>query len=203
MKKIELVLGFSALISAILNLFDYPMSAQLLIVSIGNLSIFYMYLGIPLLNNIPFRKIFQRASYEGISKLRFIGALALGLTLSASLLGLLFKLMLWPNANLELVIGFSGLCIALGVAIWRYLKNNDSFYMGVFKRIAIFMVLVVGGLAIPKYAVLEFKYSEYPGYVEAFIQRNEHPNNKEFADNLEIERQKMLDEMRVKQTSEE
>lgn len=195
MKKIELVFGLSALIASILNLFDYPMSTQLLIVSIGNLSIFYMYLGIPLFNHIPFRKMFSRSSYEGISKLRFIGSLALGLSFSATLIGLLFKLMIWPNANIELLIGLSGLFIGLWVAIWRYQKRPSEFYLDIFKRIAIFIVLAIVGLALPKYAILEFKYSDYPDYVEAFKARSERPNSTELTEKLELERQKMLEEM--------
>lgn len=201
MRKIEIVLGLSALISAILNLFDYPMSTQLLLVSIGNLSIFYMYFSIPLFNKIPFREMFSRSSYTGISKLRIIGSLALGLSFSASLIGLLFKLMIWPNADLELVIGLAGILIACAAAIWKYQQNNESFYLDIFKRVAIFFVLVVFGLALPKYAILEFKFVDYPYYVKAFIERSESPNNPALAEKVEKERLRMLEEMSVKQNS--
>lgn len=202
MKKIEIIFGLTALIAAILSLFDYPMSTQLLIVSIGNLSIFYMYLSIPLFNAIPARKMFSRASYEGISKGRFIGSLALGLTFSAALIGLLFKLMIWPNALVEMLIALLGLLIALAVSIQRYRLKKDSFYLGVFKRIAIFLILVVVGIAIPKYAVLEFKYADYPKYIEAFKARNEQPNDKELLEKLEEERQVMLEQMLEKNKEE-
>lgn len=202
MKKIELILGLTTLIAAVLNLFDYPMSTQLLIVSIGNLSLFYMYLSIPLFNEIPVRRMFSRASYEGISKGRFIGSLAVGLTFSAALIGLLFKLMIWPNAILELLLALVGLLIGLAVGIWRYRLAQDVFYTRLFKRIGIFLVLVILGLALPKYAILEFKYSEFPSYIEAFKARSDNPNNVELTEHLEKERQLMLEQMQ-KENAEE
>lgn len=202
MKKIELILGLTAVIAAVLNLFDYPMSTQLLIVSIGNLSLFYMYLSIPLFNQIPVRKIFSRTSYEAISKGRFIGSLVVGLTFSAALIGLLFKLMIWPIAVTELLIALSGLLIAFGVSIWRYRLSQDTFYINLFKRMAVFLVLVIVGLAIPKYAILEFKYAAYPAYIEAFKARSENPNSEELTKKLEEERQLMLEQMKEEHAEE-
>lgn len=202
MKKIELILGLTAVIAAVLNLFDYPMSTQLLIVSIGNLSLFYMYLSIPLFNQIPVRKIFSRTSYEAISKWRFIGSLVVGLTFSAALIGLLFKLMIWPIAVTELLIALSGLLIAFGVSIWRYRLSQDTFYINLFKRMAVFLVLVIVGLAIPKYAILEFKYAAYPAYIEAFKARSENPNSEELTKKLEEERQLMLEQMKEEHAEE-
>ena len=195
MKKIEFILGSTTLIAIILNLFDYPMSTPLLLVSIGNLSLFYMYLSMPLFNDIPVREMFSRSSYEGISKGRFIGSLAVGLTFSATLIGLLFKLMIWPNAIIELLISLTGLSIGLGIGIWRYRMQQDDFYLKLFRRIAAFFVLAILGLVLPKYAILEFKYANYPSYIEAFKARSENPNNEKLMENLEIQRQLMLEEM--------
>ena len=65
----------------------------------------------------------------------------------------------------------------------------------------IFFVLVVFGLALPKYAILEFKFVDYPYYVKAFIERSESPNNPALAEKVEKERLRMLEEMSVKQNS--
>lgn len=177
MKKFELVFISTVVMAVIAVLVNYPMAGQLLVVSVGILSVFYMYLGFAVLCDIPFQKLFSKESYTNINKIRIVGAFALGMAISASLIGLLFKVMMWPNANTELLIGLLGLLTALGVSIWRYVLNKSEFYIRVFKRLALYIPITTLSIFIPKYAILEYQYKEYPKYVEAFKANSEDPND--------------------------
>ena len=185
MKKFELIFVITVIVAIIAVVINYPMAPQFLVVSVGVLSVFYMYLGFAVLCDIPFRDLFKRASYADINKTRIVGAFALGMTISASLIGVLFKVLMWPNANTELLIGLMGLLIAGGVSIWRYSLNKSDFYLRVFKRLVLYVPVTIIGIFIPQYAILEYQYKDYPAYVEPFKANNENPDNPELQQQLE------------------
>lgn len=185
MKKIELIFILTVLFAIIAVVINYPMAGQLLVASVGILSVFYMYLGFTIFCDISFRMIFKKESYAAINKTRIVGAFALGMTISASLIGLLFKVMMWPNAQIELYIGLAGLIIASGVSIWRYAIKKSDFYTRIFKRLAIYIPITVMSIFMPKYAILEYQYRDYPEFVETYKVSAEHPNDAELKEQLD------------------
>ena len=105
MKKFELIFILTVITAALAVLINYPMATQILIVSISLLSVFYLYVGFAVFLDIPFQKLFSKDRFGQINKPRIVGAVALGVALSASLIGILFKLLIWPNAKTQLLIG--------------------------------------------------------------------------------------------------
>jgi hypothetical protein len=185
MKKFELIFILTVLGAIIAVLVNYPMASQILVVSLSLLSIFYMYIGFAVFLDIPFRELFGKNRFGQINKQRIVGAFALGIALSASLIGVLFKILIWPNATIQLLIGLSGLTVVGALSIWRYTFNKSEFYHRIFIRLALYIPLIVFSIFIPKYAILEYQYREFPEYVEAFKAQNENPSDPELQRKLD------------------
>lgn len=194
MKKFELIFLLTVIGAVLAVLINYPMATQILVVSISILSVFYMYIGFAVFLDIPFRELFGKNRFGQISKQRIVGAFALGIALSASLIGLLFKILIWPNATIQLLIGLSGLVLIGALSIWRYMFNKSQFYHRVFIRLALYIPIIVFAIFIPKYAVLEYQYRDYPEYIEAFKAKNENPDDAELQQNLDQAWKEMYDQ---------
>jgi hypothetical protein len=185
MKKFELIFILTVITAALAVLINYPMATQILIVSISLLSVFYLYVGFAVFLDIPFQKLFSKDRFGQINKPRIVGAVALGVALSASLIGILFKLLIWPNAKTQLLIGLSGLILIGAPSIWRYTLNKSAFYHRIFTRLALYIPLIACAIFIPKYAMLEHQYQDYPQYVNAFKANHEQPNDPELQKQLD------------------
>ncbi len=194
MKKAEIIFTTLSIIALGLNLLLIPGGGVLTVLTLSILSMIYFYLGFALFNDIRLRKIFKKDSYKEISSLRILGAVGVGLALSMTTIGLMFKFQSWPGADFNLGAGLLGLLIVTIIGLIKYSKNKSDFYTRIFKR-----VTILGGLGLilmftPKTSWVELKYRNHPEYVDAFKKAMADPENKELWDNVETERQKMNNE---------
>lgn len=194
LKKIELIFWLNMLGAIAFYLFGMPMVGSMVIVSTAILSLFYMYLSFAILNGIRGRKIFTKGTFKEINNLRIIGTVALGLCYSLVLITMLFTLMLWPSMLVNLIAAIAGLLIGGGLSIWKFLQQNNPVYKGILLRTSLFLFIAIGLLVLPKYSVLEWRYGDHPGYVEAFKARDQHPSDPKLIEKLEEERLKILEE---------
>jgi hypothetical protein len=191
MKKTELILGIIISLSVIMNLLMIPFAGPLNVVSIGALAMIYVPLGYFIFNNTKLSDLSDQEVSKGISTMKAIGTIGLGVALSITLIGILFKLMRWPGANTNLAAGLFLQGIILIIAYLRYSQNKSSDYIIIFKRIAI-----IGGTGLilfllPHYAIMEFKYRNHPSYIEAVKKSDAHPENKELREEVLREYMKM------------
>ena len=143
MKKLEKILGIVILISLIMK-FSFIMGGDILaILSISLLTLIYYPFGFAFFNQIRLRRVFKKDSYKGISGLRIIGAIGVGMGLSPICLGILFKLQHWPGSNINIASGLVTTLIVLIIALIKFSKSKDNYYKRIFKRIAI-----IGGLGL-------------------------------------------------------
>ncbi len=191
MKKAEILLGLLVLISLILNITLTLKSTALTVLSLGILSSFYAYLSFALFNEIELRKIFKKESYVKINTLRIIGAILTGLALSTTIVGLLFIVQSWPGSSVNLGLGLFGLSISLIISILKYKKTKSSYYLNILKRIAIYGGLGLILFILPEGSWLDFKYQNYPDYIEAINRTKSDPNNQELWDKVDKEREKI------------
>jgi hypothetical protein len=191
MKKAEIIIAALSIVAIGFNLLLIPGGAFLTVLTLSTLSIIYMYLSFAIFNDIRFRKIFRKESYAGISTMRIVGAVATGLALSMTTIGMLFKFQSWPGASFNLFVGLSALLIVTVIAVIKYLKTRSAFYTGVFKRVAVFGMLGLILLFIPNANLLEIKYRNQPAYLNALKSAMADPQNKSLWDKVEEERQKM------------
>ena len=193
MKKFELSVGLIAIIAIILKVLQIPGSGVLTVLTFSTLSIFY-YLSFALFNSIRLRDIFKSAAYKDTNAKRIIGAVGLGFSLSAILMGALFKLQFWPGGTAQLKIGLVTTGIILIIAAIFYFRNKIEYYRRVFKRIA-----VIGGLGLllymtPTDTLVDIYYSNNPDYAELYKQVLADPDNQELRQELEKKQQEMYEQ---------
>jgi len=140
MRKLEIILSILALIGIILQLSGIPGGAILLILSLTILAVLYYPFGFIVLNNIRVRKIFSAGSYRGLSALRILGTIGIGMALSTVCLGIVFKLETYPGAGYIQIIGLVSLIILAVPAVIRYTQTRDKHYWRLLLRTLIFGV---------------------------------------------------------------
>lgn len=159
-----------------------------------SLALLYMYLSFALFNKIPFTRILKKEAYLNVSKLRIFGTVLTGMVLSLSLIGMLFKLQLYPMAEVNLLTGILGLLIATIVSIVKYSIGKDKFYFEILKRIILVGVFGFLFIITPKESILEIRHRKHPEYVEAVKKAWADPDNQDLWKKVEEESLKIYDE---------
>jgi hypothetical protein len=197
MKKTEIIIATLAIIALVLNLMLIPGSGMLTVLSFSILAVIYFYFGLVIFNDVTVKEVLKIRSISELIALRNIGAVATGAALALTIIGLMFKIQLWPGANINLSIGLFGLAVVTILGAIKYSKSKSNYYTKIFSRVAI-----IGGLGLivfllPKTSLVEFQYRNHPAYVEAYKKAMADPNNKELWDNVQAERQKMYENAAV------
>ena len=146
MKKLELILNIVGIISSLTVSLNVSGTAEICILSLLALSMLYYLFSFALLSNIPFRKLFKKASYKGISALRIIGSILFGFAISPAVIGVLFATMGYKGAYEMLLIGGISMGIAVLPVLYKYIQQRGIFYQGVIIRSIIWGGLVVAFL---------------------------------------------------------
>jgi hypothetical protein len=192
MKKFELIFVTLGLVSILLNLFLIPFANLFMLLSLSILSVFYLYFSFAFFNGIQLRNIFKKVAYKDVSALRIVGAIGTGIALSQTIIGLIFKFNEWPGAFVMMSVGLSGFLVVAIVGFIQFTKNKIDYYRNIFKRIALFGGLTLILVVLPSNLMFEFKYRNYPTYIEAYKKFIENPTNKELSDKVAAERRKVF-----------
>ncbi len=196
MKKTELITGIIAIIGIILNFMFVVGGVALTVVSLSFLSCIYFYFGFALFNNIGFRKMFKKASYEGKTAMRMVGAVATGFVLSMIIIGIMFKINIWIGSQAMLTTSILPLIIITIIVVVRYIITKSSYYKAILIRLAIYGSIGIVFLFITSEKIVAFKYRNHPAYVEAFKTYLTDPHNAILLDKLDTERRKVYIEER-------
>ena len=196
MRKLEKILGLVIIIAFVMKLALIPGGSILTVISLTILACIYYPLGFAFFNGIRLRQIFKKDSYKGITVLRIIEAIGVGIGLSVICIGILFKLQLWPGANTNLLTGLITTLIILIIALIRYLKSKSDYYTLIFKRIAI-----IGGVGLiftflPDLTITKIQFRNHPDYIKAYEDYLKNPQNEGLRKNMDVEYHKatMTDE---------
>lgn len=192
MKKTEKILGLIFFLALILRLLNVPGNSFLATISALLLAYVYCFLSFVLFNDIPLKRIFKKESYKGLTAWRIIGTIWFGFALSALVVGILFKLLHLPEAEINIIFGLIASAIVFLIAGIRFFQTKKDFY----KRIVL-RFLLVGGLGLlilntNEMTVIKIQYRNYPGYIEAYENYLKDPDNKELWFKLETERYKYV-----------
>ena len=191
MKKLEIILGVIAIITFGLYLFLVPGSAMIMLLSLTTLSIIYFYLSFALFNGVKGRSIFKKSSYVDLKTMRIVGSILTGIALAMTITGISFMIFKWPGARVNLQIGIIALSMVIIIYSIKYLRDKEAFYFSILKRTIAFGIVGIILLLLPQYALLEFRYRDFPGYVEAFKLAIEDPTNQDLQEQLEQEKLKV------------
>jgi hypothetical protein len=140
MKTTEIALWIIFLAGLLLVSLNLQMFGILIIISLLLLGILYYFLGFALFNNIPLMGIFKRSSYSGLSINRIMGAIAAGLVISDVCIGILFRIEHWPMSNYMLIVGTIASILVLIVAVIKYLRLKDKFYLPIILRLVAIII---------------------------------------------------------------
>ncbi|MFT3796509.1 hypothetical protein [Flavobacterium sp.] len=180
MNKTEPILVIIAILSFLLSFSSIPGQNLLFVFAFMILSILYFWLGFAIFNNIGFRKIFNRESYRNISQSKIIGAVGAGVSISLTMIGILFTAMFWPGSGANLMLGLIGLAV---VCIISFIKNSNQkseYYSKILNRSMIFGIIGIVLMFVPYTMLAEIKYRNDPKYRDALINTIKEPNNEEF-----------------------
>lgn len=191
MKLFEKILTVMIIVGLIFKFAFISGGSTLFVLGISFLSIIYYPLGLLFFNDIPMRKAFKKISYQGISTLKIIGAIGLGMGLSAILIGILFKLQHFPGSLLMLYTGLIVTMIVAVISIMKYLENRYVFYKKTLTRIAIIGIIGLFLTSLSSEKIEKFQYRNYPRYIEALDNYIENPENIELQNRLEVERMRV------------
>ena len=189
MIKLERIMGIVAIVSILMKLALIHGAGIFVLLSLMLLAGIYYPFGFVFFNGIGLFDLFKKDAYKAVSKWRIVGAIAVGICLSAICMGIMFKIQYYPGANVMLVSGLEMVLIVTIVAFMKWLKQRDDYYIKMFKRIAI-----IGGFGLvmaltPALTIEKIKYHNYPNYIKAMEEYLKHPKD-------EALRQKMLLEYR-------
>ena len=148
MKKFENILIIIALFSLVLKLLSIPGMNLFLVISILILATLYFYLGFALFNDVKFSRILKKNSYSGISGLRVLGAIGVGIALSIICIGILFKIQHWNGANLYLYVGLAMACFSLIIALVKYIISKVDFYKKISIKLTVYILVSIISLII-------------------------------------------------------
>lgn len=164
LKRIELILIVLAILAINLHLLVWTGSTIFTVLSFSGLALLYPFLSMALFLDESEKVNFNKAIF--------------GMPFSIALIGILFKLQSWPGYEVNLMVGSISLAALI---IHRYtLKNKmQQLNFKILSRRAIpLLVITLFMLALPKYAWIETKYSEYPEYIEAIKAYDKNPDSK-------------------------
>lgn len=191
MKKAELTLTVLFVVALLINLMDVPGGAILTILSLTALSMLYFYLSFLLFNDVPLSAITKKDAYQHTTRKRIIGSILTGMAIGILLMGILFMVERWPGAAVMTTYGLALLFVAGVVALIQYSQGKSPFYLGVLKRVVPYLVLGVILHFFSQALFLDFKYRNYPAYIEAVKAWQADPTNDALHEQMEVEQIRM------------
>lgn len=191
MKKFEKIIGFVLLTGLIFKFLFIPGGSFFFAFSSLIMATFYFYLGFAFYNQIPFKRIFNKAAYSEINTAKIILSIGFGIGLSNICIGILYKIQHWTGARFLLITGITIIMIVLLIGLIRIDKTKGLFLTGIIKR-----SIIIGGfgvllLLISDHSIIKIQYRNHPLYIKAYEDFKSNPNNTGYKDNLIKERDRI------------
>ncbi len=184
MKIAEKTLIVLALIGLILNLVSN--TGVIFILAMSSLAVLYFYTSFALFNDVPLKGILKKASYESTNKKRVSLSFAAGIGLSMICIGTLFKLMLWPTWEVQLMGGLLVLAVVGAISTFFYLRSKAAFYTALYTRLALFGLVAVILYFIPGEALVDVYFRNETEEYRALHKRLlENPNDEDARQRME------------------
>ena len=162
MKKFERILWIVVGLAVLMMVTHVPLGSFLLILAMNTLSIVYFFLAW-LVFPTPTRR-------DGSIPL----SLGVGLVLSVAVIGILFKIQLWPLSTFFLVVSLVGLVLMTGgvLAFRPHRPNLFAYSRGLLVRLITVTIVCAALYLLPGGALTAFYYRDNPVIAPLMIQRN-------------------------------
>ena len=192
MKRFEKLLIILAIVGYVLKMLLIPGGSMLFYYCSIILWWLYFLLGFAFFNGIRLKALFKKESYTGIPMLHILGAVFTGLALSVGVLGILFKLMTWPGAGINL---FVGMIVCLAIIIIIAIRRKDKYklyYNRMLIRLVTVTILCVALYFLPSITLIRIIYRNEPTYLEACERAAKDPRNEQLQQQKEQARQELI-----------
>lgn len=159
-----------------LKMFNIPGYSILLILSLLIISLLYF----------PFA--FYFFSDKSLKTQNIFLSIFGGMILAIIPIGVLFKLMFWPGADISLIGGITLTAIFLILTYFMYKKSStdlNTYYKNYLTRILFWLVISIIFYSISKKQLLQIQHSNDPKLLELKINAYENPDNMEYQYELE------------------
>jgi hypothetical protein len=191
MRILEKALCILAMMCLWLMLIFNPAGELLFALSFFLMGIFYLLFSFALLHGIRFRKMFNRASYEGISAGAIPKAALVGIALFIACFAVLFSALMWIGGTL-LLYGSILFLAPVTIVSGMRLKGADAPYnKRLFTRalpMLVLCLLFVFGL---RHRALRIMYSNHPDFVNAVERTWRQPRDEQAREVMQAEFRKM------------
>ena len=191
LRKVEAIFCVALLVALILRMSLVSGSSMALVIILMSLAFVYFYFGFLLFTGVTFKTMFKKVAYHGIAGLRIIGAMFSGFALSIACVGLLFKLLSWPGAALDLVAGLVSCSVILLISFIKRNGKYAAYYKPIVMRMIIATSLCFFLLILPGKVFLEFMQRDNPGYVKALEAMWKDPGNENLKNRVREEQKTM------------
>lgn len=195
MKKAEYVLVAIAALSAILDLMNVKAFNPVVVMSMSGLALFYMIkIYEPLIKEKGWTALLAGKSAMKMNSVDKVITVMKDVSVSVSIIGILFTLQLWPGSKIQLQVGLVALLCATVLMIVMFNKTQDKKYTVSLKRNVIYLIIGTAIYFTPEMTWVEAKYKDHPSYIEALKNAREHPQDEELQQIREQEYFKMKSE---------
>ncbi len=177
MKKLEKILWGVFVIGILFKIMKWPGAGILTITSLGLVSCFYLYLGIGIFNNLTLKAMFSKDSYQYKHRFNLLFGAIFGIVLAALVIGFLFKFMLWPGANVLLILGLFSLLFSLLMYGLLLKKKKVNLAKSSFYRIVLIGILSLSLSIIQSDSIIDFYYPNNPEYANALKEIIRNPSD--------------------------
>jgi len=167
MKKLEKTFIIMILLSAALSLSLISGGGILFTISMLSLSMLYLVFGFALCNGIGFRGLFKKRSYRDTTFWRIAGGIAIGHTLSLTIIGILFAFMFWEGAMIMLRTSMLTWLLVSIVILIRYFRSPDRYARNALVRLSIWGLIGMIFLFTPTMTWVKIQYRAHPAYIKA------------------------------------
>ncbi len=187
MKIIELIIGSFFLLTIILKIINIEGSSWLLFLTSFILSLFYLFFGFFIFNEIKLRGLFKTSSYDKTNTTKIIMSILLGMSLTILLTGIYFKLQLWSGGDSILGLGLICTGLILLISIILYFRNKDILFKRWFSR-----MVIIGGIGLililtSRSQLIDIYYRGDIEFAELYKQYINNPNDPKIKENFHKE----------------
>ncbi len=177
MKKLEKILWGIFIIGILFKIMKWPGAGIFTTTSLGVVACFYLYLGIGIFNNLTVKAMFYKDSYQYENRFNLLFGAIFGIVLAILVIGFLFKFMLWPGANVLLILGLFSLLFSLLIYGSLHKKKKVSLTKPSFYRIALIGILSLSLFIIQSDSIIDFYYPNNPEYAKALKEIIQNPSD--------------------------
>jgi hypothetical protein len=172
LKKLEVIFGTISFFSLVLSLLRFPFGDELLIFSVGFLAIYYLILGI-------FIYRFEKSDSSGTKFAKVVFSFYACSGYSVCLLGVLFKLLLWPGDREMMLTAFVSAIMMFVLTFIFWLIFRSKFLQSHLITSFIFLFFSSGFYTISAHSIIDIRYKNQPDCILIIKQSYDNPRNEE------------------------